>query len=347
VNARLSRWLCLLALTALLGPACRATSNPQLTPLQQDLALARSKGAQYCAPREFAAAEAAIEMAQQAYLSGNRRDGDRRLTEAREQLDNALEAVGCYSDLDNDGHPDLRDGDPYRAEDFDNFADEDGVPEDDNDGDGFLDWEDDCPNEPEDFDGFEDEDGCPELDNDYDGVSDDHDQCPTEAEDIDGFQDDDGCPDLDNDGDHFPDLEDLCPDHPETINGFLDDDGCPDQLPQKMKFILLPQVEFLDKSVFLTRPSMDNLAAFAEKLKKNPGLYVRIESHAAQRPGEADALELTKQRAEKVKAILVECGIPEVRLMALGFGGQRPIADNLTFAGRRINDRIEFIVYLP
>lgn len=347
MSARLARRWFLVALAALLLPACHRASSAQLIPLQQDLALARTKGAPYCAPREFAAAEAAVEFAEQAYQTGNRREGDRHAAEARAQLDVVLSIQGCDSDLDNDGIPDIQDGDPYRFEDVDGFNDQDGIPEDDNDGDGFLDWEDGCPDEAEDFDQFEDEDGCPDLDNDYDGVSDDRDQCPSESEDIDGFQDEDGCPDPDNDDDHFPDLEDLCPDHQETINGFLDDDGCPDQLPQKMKFILLPQVDFLGNSVYVTKESIANLTTFAEKLKKNPELSVRIESHAAQRPGEPDQLELTKQRAERVKAILVGCGIPDIRLMALGFGAQRPIADNNTYAGRQKNDRIEFIIYLP
>ena len=49
-----------------------------------------------------------------------------------------------------------------KAEDFDDFEDEDGCPEPDNDQDGFADANDACPNEAEDYDADRDEDGCPE-----------------------------------------------------------------------------------------------------------------------------------------------------------------------------------------
>ena len=65
-------------------------------------------------------------------------------------------------DRDGDGIPDRRDRCPGRAEDYDDFRDEDGCPEADNDRDGILDHQDRCPNEPETRDGVRDEDGCPD-----------------------------------------------------------------------------------------------------------------------------------------------------------------------------------------
>jgi hypothetical protein len=65
----------------------------------------------------------------------------------------------------------------------------------DPDGDGMVDDQDGCPEDAEDFDEFADEDGCPDPDNDGDGILDADDVCPLDAEDIDGFQDDDGCAD--------------------------------------------------------------------------------------------------------------------------------------------------------
>lgn len=346
---RAARQLCLWLLPALVClAACGGPPNAKLAPIEKKIERAAQQGAKFCAPREFASAEALLEFAAQAYEQGNRTQGDEFLGQADTHADAALAgSINCRSDLDGDGVLDVRDADPHRAEDFDGFQDNDGAPEDDNDGDGFLDGEDKCPNEPEDFDGYEDSDGCPDNDNDYDGVPDDQDQCPDQIEDMDGFEDDDGCPDPDNDGDGFPDDEDLCPNHPETFNGFLDDDGCPDQLPKRRKFIALPQVDFLGGAPYMTPESADSLKRFAKRLHKNPELHVRIESHLDQRGDEAALAALTSQRAEAVKAVLVETGIHESRLKALGFGSQRPVADNNTFAGRRKNDRVEFIIYLP
>jgi len=48
----------------------------------------------------------------------------------------------------------------------------------DDDGDGITAWNDLCPDRAEDADDFEDEDGCPELDDDDDGRPDSDDACP-------------------------------------------------------------------------------------------------------------------------------------------------------------------------
>src|SRR6185436_15028709 len=63
----------------------------------------------------------------------------------------------------------------------------------DRDADGILDGHDRCPERAEDKDDYEDEDGCPEGDNDGDGISDADDECPDAAEDK-GGGDGDGCP---------------------------------------------------------------------------------------------------------------------------------------------------------
>lgn len=133
-------------------------------------------------------------------------------------------------DQDGDGVPDRHDHCPFRAEDIDNFEDEDGCPELDNDGDGIPDALDLAPNAPEDYDGWLDTDGMPDPDNDSDGIFDWLDECPNEAEDLDGHRDDDGCPDefADRDGDGIEDSKDQCPDQPEDMDGFEDEDGCPD-----------------------------------------------------------------------------------------------------------------------
>jgi hypothetical protein len=137
--------------------------------------------------------------------------------------------LGGHKDSDGDGIENKLDSAPYQPEDFDQFMDEDGVPDLDNDNDGIPDDLDLAPNLAEDMDGFKDEDGIPDLDNDHDGLTDDVDQCPMDPEDIDGFEDEDGCPDLDNDKDGIPDTADNCPDQMETFNNYQDDDGCPDE----------------------------------------------------------------------------------------------------------------------
>jgi len=66
----------------------------------------------------------------------------------------------------------------------------------DKDGDGLMDSEDQCPEDPEDFDDWNDDDGCPDNDNDEDGIPDTADACPLNAENLGVGDDSDGCPDL-------------------------------------------------------------------------------------------------------------------------------------------------------
>src|SRR6516164_3976388 len=53
-------------------------------------------------------------------------------------------------------------------------------------------------------------------------------------------------------------------------------------------------------------------------------------------------LELSKERAEAVRAFLVKAGVPADALVAQGYGNGRPVASNETESGRFRNRRIEF-----
>jgi OOP family OmpA-OmpF porin len=53
---------------------------------------------------------------------------------------------------------------------------------------------------------------------------------------------------------------------------------------------------------------------------------------------------LSVARAETVRAALVGRGIAADRLSTIGYGGDRPIADNATSEGRQRNRRIEFVL---
>ncbi len=58
---------------------------------------------------------------------------------------------------------------------------------------------------------------------------------------------------------------------------------------------------------------------------------------------DADNLKLSKSRAESVRAYMILKGVEADRLVASGYGADRPIGDNATVAGRASNRRIEFV----
>jgi outer membrane protein OmpA-like peptidoglycan-associated protein len=231
----------------------------------------------------------------------------------------------------------------------------------DRDGDGIPDDIDQCPDVPEDKDGFEDEDGCPDYDNDKDGIYDAQDECPNDPEDRDGFQDADGCPDPDNDKDGICDPwvaeqgkqaqyakickgSDQCPNQPETFNGFKDDDGCPDEKPQEIKQKLtLRGVNFKTASAELLEESYYVLEQVYNSLEAYQNVKIEISGHTDDQGGAQYNLVLSYQRAKAVMDYLIMRGISPDRMVAKGYGKDRPVTSNSTAEGRAINRRVEII----
>jgi outer membrane protein OmpA-like peptidoglycan-associated protein len=250
-------------------------------------------------------------------------------------------------DSDGDGLLDPDDQCPYKAEDRDDFEDQDGCPDPDNDGDGVLDRKDACVMEPEDTDAFEDVDGCPDPDNDQDGLLDASDQCPLEPEDKDQFADEDGCPDPDNDRDGVLDVSDKCPLEP----GSPDEQGCPKSVRvdvEKGQIYILDRVEFATGKDVILESSTPILEEVGRTLAVNPQMKViRVEGHTDNKGKAKKNLDLSKRRARSVARWLSEHGVEAVRLEAYGCGQSRPIAPNTSEAGRQQNRRVEFHIVDP
>jgi OOP family OmpA-OmpF porin len=89
----------------------------------------------------------------------------------------------------------------------------------------------------------------------------------------------------------------------------------------------------------------DELAKFADVMKKHPDLKVAIEGHTDSVGTAKYNQKLSQRRAESVKNYLVtKFGIDASRLNAKGYGLIKPIADNKTKAGRQKNRRVEAAV---
>ena len=263
--------------------------------------------------------------------------------------------VGIYlrlgtsaGDSDKDGIDDDNDKCPNEAEDKDGFQDADGCPDLDNDGDGIPDDKDKCPNDPETKNGYQDDDGCPDVnDTDGDGIPDDKDKCPDQPETKNGFQDEDGCPDEwpDQDKDGIYDKDDKCPSEPETKNGFEDNDGCPDELPKKLAKSFngtMKGIVFDKGKATVTKKSFKVLDKAVALLKEYPEVKVEVSGHTDNTGDPAENKKLSQERADAVKAYLVEKGIDAARIVAVGYGDEKPIADNAKKAGKAKNRRIEF-----
>jgi len=86
------------------------------------------------------------------------------------------------------------------------------------------------------------------------------------------------------------------------------------------------------------------LDAIAQLLIAVPGARVEVAGHTDSEGPADENLVLSVQRAESVAAYLIEQGVDPVQMTAVGYGQERPIADNTTPDGRAANRRIEFTV---
>jgi outer membrane protein OmpA-like peptidoglycan-associated protein len=245
-----------------------------------------------------------------------------------------IENKGCPDkDTDKDGIVDRLDKCPNDAEDKDAFEDEDGCPDLDNDKDSVADALDKCPNVA----GLVANNGCADIDSDKDGIADRLDNCPNEAEDKDGFRDDDGCADPDNDNDGILDDMDKCPNNP----GTTETQGCPKSKEITRGALILKGVNFESGKAVLLAGSYTALNEMAESLREWPEIKLEVSGHTDNSGKAVTNQILSQERAETVRQYLIDKGISADRLTAVGYGQDRPIADNKTATGRAQNRRVE------
>lgn len=86
---------------------------------------------------------------------------------------------------------------------------------------------------------------------------------------------------------------------------------------------------------------------YAKTLKRYPLAHVRIEAHTDSIGSESGNQVLSELRALEVKSQLVQRGIAESRIQAIGLGERHPVAPNEDAEGRRKNRRVDLLNYFP
>jgi len=100
------------------------------------------------------------------------------------------------------------------------------------------------------------------------------------------------------------------------------------------------------------------LPGAAEQIKRTAqvliqrGLEVRVEGHSDDQPIHTASFhsnwELSTARATSVLSLLLDdAGFPPNKLSVAGYGAYRPVADNATPEGRRMNRRVDLVVIAP
>jgi len=78
-------------------------------------------------------------------------------------------------------------------------------------------------------------------------------------------------------------------------------------------------------------------------LKENPVLNVSVEGHTDSTGTPARNKTLSQERAQSVVNALTSAGIDKKRLTAVGWGQEKPVADNRTEEGKAKNRRVEIV----
>jgi len=106
----------------------------------------------------------------------------------------------------------------------------------------------------------------------------------------------------------------------------------------------LPDILFDVNEATLKPAAQLRLAKLAGILLILPDQHVQIEGHTDSTGSVDHNLTLSQHRANAVLSLLAFQGLDRMRLEAIGFGMERPMADNATSEGRRRNRRVELVI---
>jgi len=108
--------------------------------------------------------------------------------------------------------------------------------------------------------------------------------------------------------------------------------------------VRLNNVFFEVGSAELTPSSSAELKRVAAMMRANEAITIEIAGHTDNAGGDEQNLILSRARARAVLEAITARGVSEDRLKSVGYGATKPVAENDSEAGRRMNRRVEFTI---
>ena len=99
-------------------------------------------------------------------------------------------------------------------------------------------------------------------------------------------------------------------------------------------------IEFAKDSAQVTSTSVPDVDALATIMQDDEGLTIAIEGHTSSEGDENSNQQLSQERADAVRQMLLDKGVDANRITATGMGSAKPVADNDTEEGKQKNRRI-------
>ena len=150
------------------------------------------------------------------------------------------------------------------------------------------------------------------------------------------------CPDTDGDG--IPDNRDACPDEA----GLEELRGCPEieeDVVEKLEFAT-QFVQFQHARDVLLPVSYPVLDSLVKVLVDRPSYNLRVSGHTDAEGKPDYNMDLSLRRAKACIDYIISRGISQNRLVYIGYGESRPIADNFNETGKARNRRVEFEIFI-
>lgn len=142
---------------------------------------------------------------------------------------------------------------------------------------------------------------------------------------------------VDSDGDGVLDSKDKCPGTPRQYK--VDNDGCVLKLTETVAVNLA--VKFDTNSATVKEEYIDDIRNLATFMNQYENTVVTVEGHTDSSGADAYNKTLSQRRANSVRDVLIQrMNIEANRVTAVGYGEERPAADNNTVDGREANRRV-------
>ncbi len=145
------------------------------------------------------------------------------------------------------------------------------------------------------------------------------------------------------DAEHISDSEVGCP-----LAGPQEDEGCalPEDIVVTGDRIILPDHVLFDTNRARVKHSGRRmLRSIVDAWRAHPEwLEMHVEGHADYRGPDEYNQWLSELRAERVRKVLVDLGMPDKRLTAAGFGSTKPLVKGHSEEALQKNRRVEFVI---
>ncbi len=118
-----------------------------------------------------------------------------------------------------------------------------------------------------------------------------------------------------------------------------------ERVDDSIRVIFDSGILFSTGSATITSTSRYNIEKLARILNRYDDTTLVIEGHTDNTGSEATNQSLSERRAESVANLLEAYGVSSRRVSPVGFGETRPVSTNETEEGRRLNRRVEVLIY--